>query len=268
MVAKKTNVRVPRSRRNEGKPWTRQMNVAFSLDWGRLSERKLRAKYGRTPTALYRHAEQLRLPPQSQGKVSVNEASRRLEVSSAGLLAVLNQCGPLAARSSYVRVTYHDWKGPRFLYVDFSAAETCISQHDSRSTTVGFYARSRNRSRQSASRFIERRGLAIRSGKFNHDRYPYDLLDEVFSGTEGPWCAVWRAVLAAGELPVARWFVALAVHDYVFGDVASREWFETVATKTSRDVVMPLVKQLRGPSVVRAERKSDVSRRRNRERAA
>ena len=270
MVAKKTNVRVPKCRRNAGKPWTPKLSAAFTLDWGRLSERKMVEIYGRTPTGLYRHAEALGLPmqPAMLGKVSINDAAKKLEVSNDGLHAVMKQCGPIACRSSYVRIVRSKANGPRALYVDPAAAETCLVAHDSRTTTLGFYARSRKRSRQSTMQFLARRGLLVKERPIRKVRYPYDLLDEVFSGTDGPWCTVWRAVLAAGELPVARWFVALAVHDYVFGDVASREWFETVATKTSRDVVMPLVKQLRGPSVVRAERKSDVSRRRNRERAA
>jgi hypothetical protein len=266
MVAEKTNVRVPRSRRNHHKPWTPEAIASFTRDWGRLSARKLVDKYGRTENALYKYATKvLRLPPQSKGYVSIASASRTLGMSGFALLTLAGQCGitpvigaPLSDRKS----------GFRRRVVDAVEMEIVTRKRDIETTATQTYCVKIGRGSDFIDRRLKSGGLLASDGSRKWNRIPVGLAEEVAAGTEGPWCTVWRAVLAAGELPVARWFVALAVHDYVFGDVPSREWFETVATKTSRDVVMPLVKQLRGPSVVRAERKSDVSRRRNRERAA
>lgn len=264
MTAKKTNVRVPRCRRNRCKRWTPKATASFTRDWGRLCARKLVDKYGRTESALYNYATTtLGLPPQSQGYVTVKSAARQLGMASNAVRFIAKECGivPWLATPLSQHQTINKHR-----VVDMVEMEIIVRKRDVETVSPRPYGVTIGRSEAFVDHRLLARGLIVRDG--SSKRIPLGLADEIVAGTEGPWCAVWRAVLAAGELPVARWFVALAVHDFVFGDVASREWFETVATKTSRDVVMPLVKQLRGPSVVRAERKSDVSRRRNRERAA
>ena len=264
MVAKKTNVRVPRSRRNAGRRWSPKDTVGLTLDWGRLCARKLVDKYGRSENAIYKYATiTLNLPPQSQGYVTVTSAAKQLGMASNAVRTIAKECGivPWLATPLSECQTIHKHR-----VVDIVEMEIVVRKRDVETVSPRPYGVSLGHSETFFEGRMRARGLIVIDG--SSKRIPLGLADEVVAGTEGPWCTVWRAVLAAGELPVARWFVALAVHDYVFGDVASREWFETVATKTSRDVVMPLVKKLRGPSVVRAERKCDVSRRRNRERAA
>ncbi len=263
MTAKKTNVRVPRSRRNAGKRWKPKDTVGLTRDWGRLCARKLVDKYGRSEIALYAQATRLGLPPQSQGGVSLLAAARQLGMESDAVKHLAKECGIVPWLSAPVSQSQSTRKHRA---VDIIEMEIVVRKRDVETVSPRPYGVSLGRSEMFFEGRMRARGLTVIDG--SSKRIPVGLAEEVAAGTEGPWCAVWRAVLAAGELPVARWFVALAAHDFVFGDVASREWFETVATKTSRDVVMPLVKQLRGPSVVRAERKSDVSRRRNRERAA
>jgi hypothetical protein len=93
-------------------------------------------------------------------------------------------------------------------------------------------------------------------GRGRGARYPIQFLDEVRAGIDGPWSAVWRAVLAEGELPVARWFVALAVYDTIHADAAGREWIEVVARIKTAKIINTIVEKMRaamGPGVARSE---------------
>ena len=79
-------------------------------------------------------------------------------------------------------------------------------------------------------------------------RYPYGVIDEVLARTDGEWCATWRSVMDEGELPVARWLVALAAHDVAFEeDVAKREWVDLCCSKNVRAIIHRVAAKVRPP---------------------
>lgn len=240
--------------RNTSQPWTPESIARLRLAWGDVFARGIRKLFGRTEGAIYKKATEIGLPPQSQGLVPMSAAAAELEMSFDGLKSVLIQCGVSVKAQSFVRETKR--VGRRHIYIGVEVARECVHQYDYRTTTISKAAHYQSMSNFGIADRLDRFELRDRCATMKgYTRYPFSVIEEVVGGIEGPWCAVWRAVLAEGEMPFARWFIALAVYDTLYAEKAEREWIETVANQKALKIIADIVKKIRhanGPGTVRA----------------
>lgn len=205
-----------------GRAWTRDEVVILRREWGEVGERTLRAKLpGRTARAIYAKASDLGLPPQSDGRESLEAAARRLGVDELAVRKLVAEGGftlglaaPLAARERrYARRA-----------VDADALEVLLHLRDLRCTTSSAWDTEHGLSRSVTASRVRRAGLPVRRAPGGRVYVPAAVLAEVHAGRPGAACELWRrAVDVAREVSCAPWVLHLAATDLRDGGDAA-EW--------------------------------------------
>ncbi len=238
--------------RNVGFRWTPESDSRLRLMWGESGEGAMRASLGRTVAGIINRAWELSLPQQSQGMETINSCEKRLGVQYTAILRYLADVGVTPSRRSPVTIPS---KAHRHAVVEPAVAETVVTQRDARVGSPSRYSSDLGMYKRFAWNRMVSAGIAPSDTvKKSRKDVPVGLLEEVCSGIDGPWTAVWRAVLAEGEFPFARWFIALAVYDTLHVEKADREWIEIVATQKAQKIIDSIVAKLgaKMPGVVRA----------------
>ena len=216
--------------------WTAADDRLLRDRWGEDSARTLKAKLGRTETALYQRARAraLGLPAQSQGRTLVSRACRRVGLWHDTLYRLLAECGMRPMRAAPVR--QHPREGCyRRLVVDLDAVEALITLRDRRTNRLFEWARTEDVGGIGLLYRMRRAGAVPRGG--GYVRYPVDLLVEVDRArgrtvASGPWLDLWRRVIAAASLPCAPWVVALAAWDLAHEETPPA-WVEHLPQKVA-----------------------------------
>lgn len=239
---------MPMCRRNSKKPWSTKDRIELTRVWGELSERELRARFGRTSEAIKQFGVRiLNLGRYDQGVQRLKTvADGQLGVDARLLRRLARECG---VSMGYAATFPGNRRGgPRHRKIDADAAVWILRLRETRATTPLTYSIERGKWDQCLAYWLRRDGLHAKTRR-GAAYFPKGLLAEVLERRKGPWTAVWRAVLAEGELPVARWFVALAAHDVAFlaPDDPAREWIDVAVSQKVMIVVRRVAAKVRPP---------------------
>lgn len=270
VTAKKDPNRVPHNQRNIGKRWSRKDRAKLARVWGEWSERKLRSYFGRRSSAILLFGQmKLKLGTYDQGVRSLKNVSQTcLGVSDHTLLRLVRECGVHVSNAATFASNVRG--GPRRRKVDPDVVGCLLRQRDTRTSTPVRWSMDHGKHPKHVKREMLRRGVYVHNKHRRLVECPRGLLGEVLAGTEGPWCAVWRAVLAEGELPVARWFVALAAYDIAFlaPDDPAREWIDVCCNQKVMILVRRLAAKVRPPVLASVARTKSTDGRKKSSRAA
>ncbi len=231
--------------------WTPEEDALLTREWGELAERSLRQKLGRSANALLIRARELGLPSQAQGRTLVTHACRNIGVWHDTLYRLLDECGLRAEDAAPLRPA--GTRGEtRHLAIDADAAEVLLAVRDARTQWLATWSRSVDRCTVSDFNRFVRFGLRPPTG--GHVRYPIALMEEASrprwrDRPTGPWCDLWRRVIATPDLPTAPWVAALAAWDLAHADDAGRAWIEHLPLR-ARDLAAELAASIARPEPI------------------
>lgn len=214
--------------RRARRPWTAAEDRLLRDRWGEDSARTLTRKLGRSETAIYQHAYELKLPPQAQGRTLVTRACRAVGVWHDTLYRLLDECGMRAAPAAPVRQHPGDATHYRKLVVEQDAVGDLLAVRDGRTLRLFEWARHAGVCGVAALHRMRKAGAIPPGG--GHVRYPVGVLEEVDrarrgAAASGPWLDLWRRVIAVDDAPCSPWVAALAAWDLSHGPPAP-PWVE------------------------------------------
>lgn len=195
-----------------GRRWTAAEDAILRREWSELGARSLRRVLpGRTSCAIALRGRALGLPPQAQGRDSVSSAARALGMDYRQTRRLAREAGmrldPLVP-VPVARRTYPKREA------DAEALAAILRQRDARTQAARAWDLARGASHDTSRRRMMRAGLSVGVTQGQRGRVPEALLDELAAGVvDGPWCELWRRVLAAQDRPCAPWLLALAAWD-------------------------------------------------------
>ena len=133
----------PRCRRRHRCLWTREEDLLLAREWQELSTREMRARLGRTATAIIRRAKELGLPPPSSGRSSPEAVGARLGVAGWTVMRFAESCGIRLDRRAAVSVR-EERRAPRY-GVEAEQIETLFRVRMTRVVSGRQWERSRDR---------------------------------------------------------------------------------------------------------------------------
>lgn len=194
--------------------WTPEEDATLRRLWGTVGTKPMRAALpGRTLVAIYGRAKALRLPAQSTGLTSVKAAGDHLGITGWAVQRLAAECGlrlelraPVQSKRRGARATV------RHAGVDLDQIEE-LYRARLRCVSHAGYERARGLSPETVRRALLRAGVPSGASRGTLCRVPEGVLDEVVAERPGPWCTLWRRVLAVEDRPCAPWLLAIATWD-------------------------------------------------------
>lgn len=242
----------PKLRARHKRRWTREEEALLRREWGELGGRELCARLGRSAKAIVAHALLLGLPAQGSGTTPVYAMARRLGCAPQTLCVFAAECGLRLERRA--RVARQPSRQPHRV-CDADQIEVLYTQRTTRAVTLAAWDRARGVGGGSASRTLRDAGIPTAPKRAMTVRVPDTLLDELAAGVVGgPWCELWRRVLATQDRPCAPWLLALAAWDIREaaagrGDAEWTElWLPCAARAAARELAGVVVRRA-GPAL-------------------
>jgi len=197
------------SRPKQSGSWSAEDAKFLRDHWG-WNARYLQEHLGRSRDAILAKAYRMQLPAPSQGLLTLRQLSQALGVDRAAVQRLLKECGTSPVRLAPVSC------GPvrtdrRWLGYELDPLRHFLELRDKLTISPSAWALQHGPNRRYGQRLLSSRKLYKGSGPGYVSRLPEAVFNELLSGQDGNWCAIWRTILTIPEqkLTCARWFLAL-----------------------------------------------------------